>query len=228
MKKKLYAFILLCSISPGSLLSLSNKQMDTIGKFIRTSPETWDMQSINTYLTQIENALPKAGPQAGGRLRTYKKKLKRGIATLEALPQRAKTVVQTALPKPRTTRDVATQTEPWTESRTTRDVGTQTEPWLEQSVPKASLIQTEITPPQPQIAPTKAEVIPTQVTPTQPEITPVQPHIIPTQITPTQPTTPETPAQDKKQPAPTQPLPSLATSVEAEAHAAGIEFFIEK
>jgi hypothetical protein len=228
MKKVLYALVLLFSITTKNLFPLSNRQMDTIGKFVRTSPKTWDMQSINTYLTQIENALPKAGPQAGGRLRTYKKKLERGIATLEALPQRAEIVVKTVLPKPRTTRDVATQTEPWTESRTTRDVATQTEPWLEQKMPAASRAQTEITPPQPQITLAKPEVIPTQATPTQPEVTPVQPHIIPTQITPTQPTTPATPVQDKKQPAPAQPLPSLATSVEAEAHAAGIEFFIEK
>jgi len=151
MKKLVYILILLCSFSTKNLFPLSEGQMDTIGKFVKTDPSTWDKLTAEKYLIQTQKALPKAGRSVRGILRRFEKKLLAGIATVKTTSLDAKKSPS----KPRTTRDVGTQTDPWL-------------PEVVQTQPAVIQAQPVITPIQPKISEVPAEGKKKPSAPTQP------------------------------------------------------------
>jgi hypothetical protein len=63
-----------------TLMALDNKQMDTIGAFVKNKQYAdWDVAKAEMYLQQVQAALPKAGSTAKGKLERYKNSLESGV-----------------------------------------------------------------------------------------------------------------------------------------------------
>jgi hypothetical protein len=75
---KLLPFFLLMGVP--TLMALDNKQMDTIGAFVKNKQYAdWDVEKAEMYLQQVRAALPKAGSTAKGKLERYKNWLESGV-----------------------------------------------------------------------------------------------------------------------------------------------------